>query len=60
MKYAYALTISLGLMALAAFGGTNGILFYAVTIFESAGVSGSLGTILMAFIQVNSVDNTTL
>lgn len=52
MKYAYPLTISLGLMALAAFGGTNGILFYAETIFESAGVSGTLGTIAMALIQL--------
>ncbi|XP_021772970.1 sugar transporter ERD6-like 5 [Chenopodium quinoa] len=52
MKYAFALTISLGLMALASFGGTNGILFYATTTFESAGVSGKLGTIAMALIQL--------
>ncbi|KAL2942224.1 Sugar transporter ERD6-like 5 [Bienertia sinuspersici] len=51
-KYAFALTVSLGLMALAAFGGTNGILFYATTIFESAGVSGTLGTVAMALIQL--------
>ncbi|KNA18791.1 hypothetical protein SOVF_067410 [Spinacia oleracea] len=52
MKYAFALTISIGLMALSAFGGTNGILFYANTIFESAGVSGTLGTVTMALIQL--------
>lgn len=51
-KYAFALVISLGLMALSSFGGTNGILFYAATIFEAAGVSGSLGTITMALIQL--------
>lgn len=53
MKYAYALMISLGLMALASFGGTNGILFYAATIFKSAGISGPLGTVAMALIQVH-------
>ncbi|KMT13553.1 hypothetical protein BVRB_4g083280 [Beta vulgaris subsp. vulgaris] len=52
MKYAYALMISLGLMALASFGGTNGILFYAATIFKSAGISGPLGTVAMALIQL--------
>lgn len=52
MKYAYALTVCLGLMALAAFGGTNGILFYATTTFQSAGVSTTLGTVAMALIQL--------
>ncbi|XP_056697492.1 uncharacterized protein [Spinacia oleracea] len=52
IKYAYALTVSLGLMALPAFGGTNAILFYASTIFESAGLSETVGTIAMGLIQL--------
>ncbi|KAL9248079.1 hypothetical protein vseg_021441 [Gypsophila vaccaria] len=52
MKYAFSLTVILGLMSLAAFGGANGILFYASTTFESAGVPGPLGTITMALIQL--------
>lgn len=52
MKYAYALTVSLGLMALAGFGGAYGILFYATAIFESAGFSASIGTISVALVQL--------
>lgn len=52
MKYAYALTVSLGLMALASFGGTNGFLFYATNTFESAGFPVAVGTIAMALIQL--------
>lgn len=52
MKYAYALTVSLGLMALAGFGGAFGILFYATAIFESAGFSASIGTISVALVQL--------
>ncbi|KAL2942205.1 Sugar transporter ERD6-like 5 [Bienertia sinuspersici] len=52
IKYAYALTVSLGLMALAGFGGANSIVFYATTIFESAGFSGATGTIAMAVTQL--------
>ncbi|XP_048499246.1 sugar transporter ERD6-like 5 isoform X2 [Beta vulgaris subsp. vulgaris] len=51
-KYAYALTVSLGLMALAGIGGATGILFYATTIFESAGFSGTIGTVAMALTQL--------
>uniref|UniRef100_A0A803KPA0 Major facilitator superfamily (MFS) profile domain-containing protein n=1 Tax=Chenopodium quinoa TaxID=63459 RepID=A0A803KPA0_CHEQI len=43
---------NLGLMALGGFGGTQGILFYASAIFESAGVPGSIGTIAMGLIQL--------
>lgn len=56
MKYAFALTISLGLMALASFGGTNGILFYAGAIFESSGVPFNIGTVSMALIQVINIE----
>ncbi|KAH9622159.1 hypothetical protein KSS87_007387 [Heliosperma pusillum] len=51
-KYAYALTVGLGLTALASFGGATGILYYATTIFESAGFSGTIGTIAMALFQL--------
>ncbi|KAL9233275.1 hypothetical protein vseg_008296 [Gypsophila vaccaria] len=52
LKYAYALTVGLGLMALASFGGTTGILYYGTAIFESAGFSGTIGTMTMALIQL--------
>ncbi|XP_074303253.1 sugar transporter ERD6-like 5 [Silene latifolia] len=51
-KYAYALTVGLGLTALASFGGATGILYYATAIFESAGFSGTIGTIAMALFQL--------
>ncbi|KAL8166617.1 hypothetical protein V2J09_008116 [Rumex salicifolius] len=44
--------IGLGLMALGQFGGTMGIIYYASSIFESAGFSTTVGTISMAIIQV--------
>ncbi|XP_021742847.1 sugar transporter ERD6-like 5 [Chenopodium quinoa] len=52
MKYAYPLTVTLGLMALGGFGGTQRILYYASAIFESAGVPGNIGTIAMGLIQL--------
>ncbi|KAH9609917.1 hypothetical protein KSS87_016941, partial [Heliosperma pusillum] len=55
MKYANALTMCLGLMALAGFGGTFGILFYATATFESAGFSGTIGSIAMGLIQLPPV-----
>ncbi|XP_074303247.1 sugar transporter ERD6-like 5 isoform X2 [Silene latifolia] len=51
-KYAYALIVCLGLMALAGFGGTFGILFYATAIFDSAGFSGTIGSSAMGLIQL--------
>lgn len=39
-------------MVLQQFGGTTGIAFYAGSIFESAGFSGTIGTIAMALVQV--------
>ncbi|KAL2942221.1 Sugar transporter ERD6-like 5 [Bienertia sinuspersici] len=51
-KYAHALIVCLGLRVLAAFGGSDGILYYAAATFESARVSRSIGTITMALIQL--------
>ncbi|MBS2600049.1 MFS transporter, partial [Salmonella enterica subsp. enterica serovar Typhimurium] len=42
-KYAHSLIVGVGLMVLQQFGGVNGIAFYASSIFESAGFSGSVG-----------------
>lgn len=51
-KYAYALTVGLGLMALQQFGGTNGVIYYASNVFSSAGFSSTIGTVSMAIIQL--------
>ncbi|OAY42216.1 sugar transporter ERD6-like 5 [Manihot esculenta] len=51
-KYAHSLIVGVGLMVLQQFGGVNGIAFYASSIFESAGFSGSVGTISMVVVQV--------
>ncbi|KAK9691851.1 hypothetical protein RND81_09G224000 [Saponaria officinalis] len=51
-KYAFALIVCLGLMALSGFGGAYGILFYANSTFESAGLSGTVGSIAMGLIQL--------
>ncbi|WCJ43221.1 Major facilitator superfamily protein [Euphorbia peplus] len=51
-KYAHSLIVGVGLMVLQQFGGVNGIAFYATSIFESAGFSGSVGTIAMVIVQV--------
>ncbi|KAI8020946.1 Sugar transporter ERD6-like 5 [Camellia lanceoleosa] len=48
-RYAHPLTIGIGLMLLAQFGGTNAILYYASSIFEAA---DSFGTTIMAIIQI--------
>ncbi|XP_044499472.1 sugar transporter ERD6-like 5 isoform X2 [Mangifera indica] len=51
-RYAHSLLVGIGLMALQQLGGTNGIAFYASSIFEYANFSSKLGTISMAIIQV--------
>ncbi|GAB4835873.1 hypothetical protein Ancab_000791 [Ancistrocladus abbreviatus] len=51
-KYAYVLTVGVGLFALSQLCGTNGIIFYASSTFESAGFSGTVGTIAVALIQI--------
>ncbi|KAF7144090.1 hypothetical protein RHSIM_Rhsim05G0145600 [Rhododendron simsii] len=51
-RYAHPLTIGVGIMLLQQFGGSNGILYYASSIFEAAGCSASVGTTTMAIIQI--------
>ncbi|KAL9248080.1 hypothetical protein vseg_021442 [Gypsophila vaccaria] len=51
-RYAFALVVCLGLMALSGFGGAFGILFYAKSTFESAGLSGTVGSIALGLIQL--------
>ncbi|KAI8555795.1 hypothetical protein RHMOL_Rhmol05G0201700 [Rhododendron molle] len=51
-RYAHPLTIGVGIMLLQQFGGSNGILYYASSIFEAAGCSASVGTTAMAIIQI--------
>lgn len=54
-KYAYALTVGIGLSALQGLVGLSGIIFYASSIFKSAGFSAIVGTIALAFFQIPSV-----
>ncbi|KAA8545054.1 hypothetical protein F0562_019847 [Nyssa sinensis] len=51
-KYAHSLIVGVGLMSLVQFGGTNGISYYASSIFKVAGTSTSIGTTTMAIIQI--------
>ncbi|XAR52549.1 hypothetical protein NMG60_11020686 [Bertholletia excelsa] len=51
-RYARSLTIGVGLISLIQFGGNNGILYYASSIFEDAGSLASFGTMAMAIIQI--------
>ncbi|GMY39321.1 sugar transporter ERD6-like 5 isoform X5 [Fagus crenata] len=50
--YAHSLFVGIGLMILQQFGGANGIAFYASSIFELAGFSAKIGTIVMAVVQI--------
>ncbi|KAK3193926.1 hypothetical protein Dsin_025236 [Dipteronia sinensis] len=51
-RYLRSVTIGVGLMVFQQFGGINGICFYVSNIFESAGFSSSIGTIVYAVLQV--------
>ncbi|GAU11562.1 hypothetical protein TSUD_345530 [Trifolium subterraneum] len=51
LQYLKSLTVGLGLMILQQFGGINGIVFYANSIFISAGFSESIGTIAMVAVK---------
>ncbi|KAM3752810.1 hypothetical protein ACB098_03G047000 [Castanea mollissima] len=51
-KYAYSIIVAVGLMAFLEFGGLNGFAFYTTSIFESAGFSSKIGTILAAVVQI--------
>ncbi|KAJ6973051.1 sugar transporter ERD6-like 7 [Populus alba x Populus x berolinensis] len=49
---AIEIKIGVGLMVLQQFGGINAVCFYASSIFEVAGFSPSVGTIIYAILQV--------
>ncbi|KAK9733571.1 hypothetical protein RND81_04G075600 [Saponaria officinalis] len=51
-RYLRSVTIGVGLMVFQQFGGINGICFYVSNIFETAGFSPSIGTIIYALLQV--------
>uniref|UniRef100_A0A7N2L3U6 Major facilitator superfamily (MFS) profile domain-containing protein n=1 Tax=Quercus lobata TaxID=97700 RepID=A0A7N2L3U6_QUELO len=53
-KYAYSIIVAVGLMAFQEFGGLNGFAFYTSSIFESAGFSSKIGTILAAVVQISA------
>ncbi|EXC31836.1 Sugar transporter ERD6-like 5 [Morus notabilis] len=54
-RYAHALTVGVGLMALQQLAGNAAVVYYSSSIFTKAGVSSSVGTILMAIIQIPAV-----
>ncbi|KAK1584613.1 hypothetical protein Q3G72_034484 [Acer saccharum] len=51
-QYARSLIVGVGLIVFQRFGGVYGFLFYASTIFESAGFSSSIGTIIAGVVQI--------
>ncbi|KAL9235839.1 hypothetical protein vseg_010573 [Gypsophila vaccaria] len=51
-RYLRSVTIGVGLMVFQQFGGINGICFYVSNIFETAGFSPTIGTIIYALLQV--------
>ncbi|KAE9598109.1 hypothetical protein Lal_00004060 [Lupinus albus] len=51
-QYLKALTVGVGLMILQQFGGINGIVFYANSIFIAAGLSKSIGTIALVAVKI--------
>ncbi|XP_074312193.1 sugar transporter ERD6-like 7 [Silene latifolia] len=51
-RYLRSMTIGVGLMVFQQFGGINGICFYVSNIFETAGFSPSIGTVIYALLQV--------
>ncbi|TXG69114.1 hypothetical protein EZV62_004049 [Acer yangbiense] len=54
-RYAYSLTVGVGLMLMQQLMGTNGIAFYSSSIFEEADFSSKVGTISMAAVQIPAV-----
>ncbi|CAN6924138.1 unnamed protein product [Brassica oleracea] len=51
-QYSKSLLMGVGLMVLQQFGGVNGIVFYASSIFVFAGVSSKIGMIAMVIVQI--------
>ncbi|KAG6588461.1 Sugar transporter ERD6-like 5, partial [Cucurbita argyrosperma subsp. sororia] len=51
-QYTRSIIAGVGLMALQQFGGVNGIKFYVKSLFTTAGLSGNIGTISLAVIQI--------
>ncbi|CAI0470411.1 unnamed protein product [Linum tenue] len=51
-KYAYALTVGLGLMFLQQLGGNSGVAYYGSSIIEKSGFPINIGTIVMSLIQI--------
>ncbi|KAE9453212.1 hypothetical protein C3L33_14892, partial [Rhododendron williamsianum] len=51
-KYIRSVIIGVGLMFFQQFGGINGVSFYVSETFAAAGISGNVGTIAYAIIQV--------
>ncbi|XWS46759.1 hypothetical protein CRYUN_Cryun14cG0095500 [Craigia yunnanensis] len=51
-RYLRSVIIGVGLMVFQQFGGINGICFYVSNIFELAGFSATVGTIIYAILQV--------
>ncbi|PPE01308.1 hypothetical protein GOBAR_DD01634 [Gossypium barbadense] len=54
-RYLNSVIIGVGLMVFQQFGGINGICFYVSNIFETAGFSAAVGTIIYAILQVSSL-----
>ncbi|CAN1285123.1 Sugar transporter ERD6-like 18 [Linum perenne] len=51
-KYAYSLTVGVGLMVFQQFGGVSGVASYASAIVQRSGFSTKTGTIIISLIQV--------
>ncbi|QCD77713.1 MFS transporter [Vigna unguiculata] len=52
MQYLKSLIVGVGLMILQQFGGINGIVFYANSIFISSGFSESIGTVAIVAVKI--------
>ncbi|GAB2277523.1 hypothetical protein Dimus_012232 [Dionaea muscipula] len=59
-KYARTLTVGVGLFVFQQQTGMNGILYYASSICQSAGLSGRVGSIALALIQIPAITLTVL
>lgn len=51
-KHVHSLIVGVGLIVFQRFGGIYGFLFYASTIFDSAGFSSRIGSIAAAIVQI--------